>query len=791
MKYTFAIRLVCLVAFINLAFVGNAFAFITVGLEHGCSFSDLQQAIDSNVSNEIRVIQVYHGKPIKFSNRSLKIFGGYTDCTGTTQAPGGNFNFSNYSVIDGSMDTGTKPVLQIDGQSTLDLRNFIVEFGHNSGNAGGGIRFFSSGSSASLDLTNVVISSNRADLGGGIFYNGGATTSDRLVFHEETVIENNTADHAGGGIRLEGRTRLIAESPQTWINGNTANPNFSDDGRGGGLQLLDGSTAVVGSPGYNGVAVINGNSARYGGGISLHDATALRLFTTQTGHPARVENNSALVNGGGVYLHPQSAGLNGGGAIPTLCGFGYGINHNRAASGAAIYDDDDGSFSQPFGGFVDLTRQSCNGFPPEQAACVNGIPCNTIDDNTATQNNGSVLHTGGEIDAQLHLEDVEIRRNTGNHLMDLMGGGTVANDPSSLSNCLIVENNLSGAGSMLIDATRPPMTIDGCTIANNTSVEDEDIFFQSDLTLTHSILWRPGKSMLVGNASTHTVEFIDVIVSDADTLAGSAGTFDAFTNVHSLDPQFIDPAGDYHLKSTSPAIDYAVTGIANDLDGNARGKVLRNAATPFDIGAYERQTLTAVTFPPSETFEETDSTAVELPFGWNNTITNDTGTTQGWVITNSGQFNGGFAVHADDPEGVTDATLDTAIFNVRFGQISFEHSYNLDFFDNTAFDGVVLELSIDSGPFVDFLAAGGSFVSGGYNAVISSDWSSPIAGRPAWSGNSVGYRKVIANLPAAANGHPTKVRWRLSSDVAGSAPGYWLDDIHLVVDTIFRDGFGQ
>ena len=48
-----------------------------------------------------------------------------------------------------------------------------------------------------------------------------------------------------------------------------------------------------------------------------------------------------------------------------------------------------------------------------------------------------------------------------------------------------------------------------------------------------------------------------------------------------------------------------------------------------------------------------------------------------------------------------------------------------------------------AGAFTDITdaAVGGSFVTGGYNATISTAFMSPIAGRMAWSGNSGGLRQ--------------------------------------------------
>src|SRR5438552_2469969 len=93
-------------------------------------------------------------------------------------------------------------------------------------------------------------------------------------------------------------------------------------------------------------------------------------------------------------------------------------------------------------------------------------------------------------------------------------------------------------------------------------------------------------------------------------------------------------------------------------------------------------------------------------------------------------------------------------------QLSFRNNYSLE----STFDGGVLEISINGGgTFSDIVTAGGSFVSGGYNATISTAYSSPIAGRMAWSGSSGGFLTTTVNLPASANGQTTVLRWRMAS----------------------------
>jgi len=113
-------------------------------------------------------------------------------------------------------------------------------------------------------------------------------------------------------------------------------------------------------------------------------------------------------------------------------------------------------------------------------------------------------------------------------------------------------------------------------------------------------------------------------------------------------------------------------------------------------------------------------------------------------------------------------------------QLTFRNAFNLEdagSASQTGFDGMVLEISINGSPFQDVVDAGGSFVTGGYNKVISTQFGSPISGRSAWSGLSGGtvtvpaYITTTVNLPASANGQIVKLRWLVASDSNGVALG--------------------
>ena len=89
----------------------------------------------------------------------------------------------------------------------------------------------------------------------------------------------------------------------------------------------------------------------------------------------------------------------------------------------------------------------------------------------------------------------------------------------------------------------------------------------------------------------------------------------------------------------------------------------------------------------------------------------------------------------------------------------------------------MLEISIGGGAFTDIIAAGGSFVTGGYTGTISTGFSNPLAGRQAWSGNSAGFITTTVNLPAAAAGQNVVLRWRMGSDTSTGVDGWRIDSV--------------
>ncbi|MFN8454312.1 MAG: S8 family serine peptidase [Anaerolineae bacterium] len=173
-----------------------------------------------------------------------------------------------------------------------------------------------------------------------------------------------------------------------------------------------------------------------------------------------------------------------------------------------------------------------------------------------------------------------------------------------------------------------------------------------------------------------------------------------------------------------------------------------------------------------------------LPVNWS--AANNSGPLPLWVATSATPDTTPNAVFVNDPPVVSDKQLTSPLIQIQTNsaQLSFRNRYNLE----SAYDGGVLEISVNSGPFADIITAGGSFASGGYNNLISSSFGNPLivtpgVSRPAWTGNSGGYITTVVNLPPAAAGQTIQLRWRMGSDSSLSGEGQWVDTISV------KDGF--
>jgi len=232
-----------------------------------------------------------------------------------------------------------------------------------------------------------------------------------------------------------------------------------------------------------------------------------------------------------------------------------------------------------------------------------------------------------------------------------------------------------------------------------------------------------------------------------------------------------------------------VAAIVHARDVDQAGSAPReDNAWRIDILSFAGPTSCPFCWQPIAISENFDGvTPPALPPGW--LATNSQGPPPLWITSNSGlpmppADTPPNALFIDDPAVVSDKRLDgwsLNFFEACCVELTFRHNFNFEASDldpNLGCDGGVLEMSTDGGnTFQDILAAGGSFVMGGYNRTIVADRGSPIAGRQAWSGNSDGFITTIVSVPPIQT--QGRLRWRMASDTSGGNEGWRVDGLHM------------
>lgn len=169
-------------------------------------------------------------------------------------------------------------------------------------------------------------------------------------------------------------------------------------------------------------------------------------------------------------------------------------------------------------------------------------------------------------------------------------------------------------------------------------------------------------------------------------------------------------------------------------------------------------------------------TAPALPAGWTSVQTSGTGIS--WITSTTTPSSAPNAAFANDPATVNAAAL--VSLPVRIGSNSPKISFRNQYTTESGFDGGVLEYTTNGGTtWTDVITGGGTFVSGSYNATISSSFQNPIGGRMAWSGTSTGYVDTVVNLPAAVYRQTVQFRWLMASDSSVASTGWRVDNVQI------------
>ena len=583
----------------------------TVGGDGRCGFSTIQAAVDWAATHPGPAIFVstnatYTAQAIVINNQDVAIFGGFTNCSDFL-SPSGK------TTVSGAGNGGQDSVFFITGTSNVILSNLSITGGNLPSNkTGGGISFVGNGS---LTIAESSVFNNSAGFGGGINMNGSGGSAT-LTIGANMFITGNTAQDSGGGIRVEGTTRLFMLDDGIFVAQNQA-----INGNGGGLQVVGPARADIGSPGAGTAGVINDNSAVNGGGVSVdagqntgQDAT-LRLFSTDATRLARISNNAASNIGGGIYLKPHTLSFSRY-VLASVCAHDYRIDGNVAMEGAAIYADTDSSIASAVqGGYILLEAGGydfCNPETPESlgaVACTLGASCNMIDGNQAIDINNNNQPTDGatifeQDGSQLFADRLMLRGNSGGYALRNTGGAVTIPLNVHLSNCLFADNQLTH--ELIFGDSGAGLSMDNCTLANDGIGSVDVIHNENAVTITNSIIDEPGTATLHYLGDAGSLQVSDVLSNDITTLPIDPSIIVG-------DPLFVDMAhGDYRLKATklgatiiaSPAIDFAppVAGDDRDIAGNPHDQDVGAVVDRFgarDLGAYEMQPITDRIFADS------------------------------------------------------------------------------------------------------------------------------------------------------------------------------------------------
>jgi hypothetical protein len=569
--------------------MSHATQIFKVGSDAACTQTRIQDAIDAAAASPgedyvwIASNQDYGEAHVVIQDQVVDVVGGFSDCS----APDAGVAITQVS----GAGNGGSAVFEIRGDSTVFMSNLWIRDA-DSGGDGGGIDFAGKGS---LRLERTTVSLNTAEHGAGINFRGSGGAAELHIGHD-TLILSNTANVSGGGIRMEGSARLFVLEPQTLIAFNSA---AGTDGKGGGIEQLAPARIDIGSPGYNGGAVVQFNDADYGGGIAVNtnndDTAFARLFSTDPHQPVQIANNTAHKTGGGIWLNPCS-GVADCYGWAYLCAQDFRIDNNIAQEGAAIYADVDTDFT----GFSarsyvllnrnsEFNRQCLVPEPMEDlgaVACAADAPCNELAYNV-TENDAGDPTDGSVILMQTdgHLNAIRFRmhHNVAAHLIRSVDDDE--GNTTDLSRCLFTDNQLTASAILHTPDGGGVFAVDECTFARNSIASGAAVEVNHvDTTITRSIFDQPGVPILSSPNWDH-VTATDVMAQDLSTLPPSTRHLVAT-------PSFIDPDhGDYHLRLDSPGLDYTNSDHILDLDGNTR-KVNQAAENVFgmqDLGALETQ----------------------------------------------------------------------------------------------------------------------------------------------------------------------------------------------------------
>lgn len=539
----------------------------TVGAGAACTHATPQEAINAGLANGngLDVINVarnrtYSAQAIVAQNDTLVIQGGFADCSSTTA------DVNNPTVLSGAGGSAA-PVLRIQGNGNVTLRNLVLRDGDASSTADGGGLSIIDGPHL-VTLNNVTLNNNQAGRGAGLSVNPGGLNAITVTMQGNSRVFGNSAASDGGGIFCRNASMSVA-TESIIINGNVSARD------GGGIFAEDCSIDLA-SGHLLGVLWSN-QAARNGGGVFATGAfSSTRIYSLFEDALTRLSANRADGGGGALYA------TNGADVQIQNVEF----ISNSALDGGAIQMRGVGSSA---GNDLDI---AASGLIAGAIHCPVGRICNRFVDNQSSVA-GAIAEGPAAISYKLEssatgralIRNVSFESNQGGRIVGGNFQNNAAGNALEVANAVLFGNQAIGPVSALISGHK--LIVRFCSIGGNTIVGPSLVHgFTGTTTLDYVAAWQPGKLL----ASTAGGSIIGNYLM-ANDLSGIPPTVNNLT----ADPLFVS-AGDLHLRADSPAIDYATSTTAlaapfdRDAEQNPRpidSSGIANEFGPIDVGAYE------------------------------------------------------------------------------------------------------------------------------------------------------------------------------------------------------------
>lgn len=554
----------CLLVFVNAA---HADVF-TVGSGAACTHASIQDAIIAGLTNGtgLDVINVarnrtYSAQALVAQNDTLVIQGGFSDCSSATGDP------NNPTVLSGAGGSAA-PVLRIQGNGNVTLRNLVLQGGDAPSNADGGGLSIVDGPHQ-ITLNNVRLVSNQAGRGAGMAVTTGISTIS-VTFQGDSRIFGNQASSDGGGIYCRNASlSLVTES--LIINSNTS-------GRDGGGIYAENCGIDLAS-GHALGALWNNQAVRNGGGMYVFGAFGVtRIYSLFTDALTRLNANTATVGGGAVYAAD--------GARVRIQNVEV-VDNAAQDGGAILMRGGSGSINN------DLTIAS-SGVAAAAVACPIGRICNRYINNRSSVggavSNGAAaiayrLESGSA--GQAHIQRASFEGNQGGRVIHSFIPSAGAFNQMELINVALFGNQQTDPQGALIYGQK--MILNFVSIVGNTLAGAAVIRgFDLQTVLAYVAAFQPGKPLLLQTGGSVLSGYLM-----ANDLSGIPPT----VNNLEADPLFVSTT-DLHLRPGSLAIDYATSSAAlaapynTDILGNPRpvdDRLAPNAFGPIDVGAFESE----------------------------------------------------------------------------------------------------------------------------------------------------------------------------------------------------------